>query len=87
MHVVCCRSRPHGVEHDQESSQSAVGPLCYELIAELWENMPEETTPTGIEPNIDPELEKQIQGRAWLCESQGDSASVKHENCLLAPPE
>ena len=24
--------------------------ICYELIAELWENMPEETTPSGIEP-------------------------------------
>jgi len=40
---------------------------------------------TLIQPHIDPELEKQIQGRAWLCESQGGGASVKHENCLLAP--
>ena len=24
--------------------------ICYELIAEVWENMPEETTPSGIEP-------------------------------------
>lgn len=39
-----------------------------------------------IQPHIDPELQKQIHGRAWLCESQGGSASMKHENCLLAPP-
>lgn len=24
--------------------------ICYELIAEVWENMPEETTPSGVEP-------------------------------------
>ena len=24
--------------------------ICYELVAEVWENMPEETTPSGIEP-------------------------------------
>ena len=39
-----------------------------------------------IQPHIDPELQKQIHGSAWLCEGQSGSASMKHENCLLAPP-